>query len=67
MKWAITAMALAFLCEGTANAGIRADLSGDVTIDFATTMDMPIMIVGNPGNAADAATAADVVREMVGA
>ncbi len=36
-----------------AQAGIRADLSGDAVVDFATTMDLPLMAVGNPGNVAD--------------
>ena len=43
-------------CAGVARAGVRADLSGDAVIDFATTMDMPFMYVGNPGNAADPET-----------
>ena len=36
-----------------AQAGIRADLSGDFVLDFTTTMDMPFMDVRNPGNAGD--------------
>ncbi|REJ69816.1 MAG: hypothetical protein DWQ31_03280 [Planctomycetota bacterium] len=36
-----------------ANAGVRADLSGDAVVDFATTMDMPFMDVGNLGNLSD--------------
>ncbi len=34
-----------------AQAGIQADLSGDAVIDCQTTMDMPFMDVGSPGNA----------------
>jgi hypothetical protein len=37
----------------TVSAGIRADLSGDAIVDFQTTMDMPFMNVGNPGNVGD--------------
>ncbi|NQU37611.1 MAG: SUMF1/EgtB/PvdO family nonheme iron enzyme, partial [Actinobacteria bacterium] len=35
---------------GMASADIRADLSGNAVVDFTSTMDMPFMIVGNPGN-----------------
>ncbi|HDZ19874.1 MAG TPA: PEP-CTERM sorting domain-containing protein [Phycisphaerae bacterium] len=38
------------LCAVLAHAGTRADLSGDTIVDFATTMDMPFMAVGNLGN-----------------
>ena len=31
-------------------AGTRADLSGDLVVDFTTTMDMPFMDIGNLGN-----------------
>jgi len=36
-----------------AQGGIRADLSGDAVVHFATTMDLPLMTVGNPGNAGE--------------
>ncbi|MHC4562529.1 MAG: SUMF1/EgtB/PvdO family nonheme iron enzyme [Planctomycetota bacterium] len=36
-----------------APAGTRADLSGDVVVDFQTTMDMPLMNVTDLGNAPD--------------
>ncbi|MHC4986601.1 MAG: hypothetical protein ACYTFO_10665, partial [Planctomycetota bacterium] len=50
MKRMIPVAALVFLCAGVAQAGTRADLSGDYVVDFATTMDMPFMNVGNLGN-----------------
>ena len=37
----------------TADGGTRADVSGDTAVDFQTTMDMPLMVVGNTGNAPD--------------
>jgi len=46
-------MAVLLACAGMAQAGTRADLSGDAVIDFQTTMDMPLMAVGNLGNAND--------------
>jgi len=46
-----TVVAALLLSGGTAaQAGIRADLSGDVVVDFTTAMDMPFMDVGNLGN-----------------
>jgi len=53
MKRAIIVAGVVFLSAGIVQAGTRADLSGDAVVDFATTMDMPFMTVGNPGNAAD--------------
>ena len=53
MRRAIVAATVLIACVGMASAGIRADLSGDAVVDFATTMDMPLMTVGNLGNAAD--------------
>ena len=41
-------------------AGTRADLSGDAVVDFATTMDMPFMKVGNPGNPGQFSAIGDV-------
>jgi len=52
MKQAIIAAALLSVVA-TAQAGVRADLSGDAVIDFTTTMDLPLMDVGNPGNPDD--------------
>ncbi|HDZ20327.1 hypothetical protein LCGC14_0295590 [marine sediment metagenome] len=52
-KRIVVVMMAAGICAALAQAGIRADLSGDAVVDFATTMDMPFMNVGNPGNAAD--------------
>ena len=52
-KKVFVVVAALLACAGIAQAGIRADLSGDAVVDFATTMDMPLMTVGNPGNAAD--------------
>ncbi len=49
MKKAIIAVTLLSTCLAV-QAGIRADLSGDAVVDFQTTMDMPFMSVGNPGN-----------------
>ena len=54
MRSSIIAATVLIVSVGLAHAGIRADLSGDAVVDFATTMDMPFMAVGNPGNAADA-------------
>ena len=53
MKYALSTWIFVCLCAMVAQAGVRADLSGDAVIDFQTTMDMPFMDVGNPGNAAD--------------
>ncbi|KKN85690.1 hypothetical protein LCGC14_0276740 [marine sediment metagenome] len=53
MRRAIFAAAVLIVSVGLVQAGIRADLSGDAVVDFATTMDMPLMTVGNPGNADD--------------
>ena len=50
MKRALMIIATLLVCAGLAQAGIRADLSGDAVIDFQTTMDMPFMRVGNLGN-----------------
>ena len=45
---------LVVLCvSSAASAGVRADLSGDAVVNFQTTMDMPLMTVGNPGNAGE--------------
>ena len=38
------------IISSPAAAGTRADLSGDFVLDFQSTMDMPFMTVGNPGN-----------------
>ena len=53
MRHAAIVTAVLFICAGLAGGGTRADLSGDELIDFATTMDMPLMAVGDTGNAAD--------------
>ena len=53
MRRAIVAATVLVLSVGLAQAGTLADLSGDAVVDFATTMDMPFMRVGNPGNTAD--------------
>ena len=53
MNRSIIAAAVLLSALTTAQAGVRADLSGDAVVDFATTMDMPFMTVGNPGNAGD--------------
>ncbi len=50
MRRAIVAATILIVSVGLAQAGTRADLSGDAVVDFATTMDMPFMTVGNPGN-----------------
>ena len=53
-SWKKTLVVVALLaCAGVARAGTRADLSGDAVVDFQTTMDMPFMDVGNPGNAGE--------------
>lgn len=50
----IVVMIAVVLCAAmAAEAGIRADLSGDAVVDFTTTMDMPFMAVGNAGNAGE--------------
>ena len=41
------------LCAATVQAGTRADPSGHVVVDFASTMDMPFKAVQNPGNSPD--------------
>ena len=46
----ICASVLVLLAASSAAGGVRADLSGDSIVDFATTMDMPLMRIGNPGN-----------------
>jgi len=51
---AVVTAGVILVCAGLVQAGIRADLSGDHVVDFATTMDMPFMAVGNCGNAPDA-------------
>jgi len=53
MRYAIISTAVLLSALAVAQAGIRADLSGDAVIDFTTTMDLPLMNVGNSGNAAD--------------
>ena len=53
MKYAVITTMMLSVCVGLASAGTRADLSGDAVIDFATTMDMPFMTVGNAGNAGE--------------
>ncbi|HDZ21645.1 hypothetical protein LCGC14_0315850 [marine sediment metagenome] len=53
MKHAAIMMAVLLPCAGLAQAGTRADLSGDVVVDFSTTADMPLMTIGDTGNAAD--------------
>ena len=53
MARVIFMMAAVFVCAGLAHAGFRVDLSGDAVVDFKTTMDMPFMTVGNPGNAGE--------------
>ncbi|MHC4985628.1 MAG: formylglycine-generating enzyme family protein [Planctomycetota bacterium] len=49
MKTPVTFLALLTLVAGTASAGIRVGPSGDAAIDFQTTMDLPLMAVGNHG------------------
>ena len=44
---------LVLFLTSISQAGTRADLSGDAIVDFQTTMDMPLMTVGNPGNAGE--------------
>jgi len=53
MRYAIIIALLLVVCAGLAGAGTRADLSGDAVIDFQTTMDLPLMAVGNLGNAGE--------------
>jgi len=53
MKTALTILTVLALAAGMASAVIRADASGDFVLDFQTTMDMPFMDVGNPGNAGE--------------
>ena len=47
------------LSTSSAMGGIRADLTGDSGVDFQTTMDMPFMNVGNPGNAGEQSRLSD--------
>ena len=53
MKYTAITLAVLLACAAFAQAGVRADLSGDTVVDFATTMDMPFMAVGNAGNAGE--------------
>jgi formylglycine-generating enzyme len=53
MKHALAAWISICICALVAQAGTRADLSGDSVVGFATTMDMPLMDVGNAGNTGD--------------
>ena len=53
MNRAIIVGVVALSALTAAEAGVRADLSGDAVIDFATTMDLPLMNVGNAGNAGE--------------
>ncbi len=53
MRHAITFIHCLLVCTALVRADTRADLSGDAMVDFQTTMDMPFMTVGNPGNAVD--------------
>ena len=53
MRSSIIAATVLIVFVGLAQAGIRADLSGDTVVDFATTMDMPFMNVGDVGNAGE--------------
>ena len=50
MKQALVTAAVLIASISLVHAGTRADLSGDAIVDFATTMDMPLVTVGNPGN-----------------
>ncbi len=52
-KNTLVLMMAVLLCAAIASAGTRADLSGDAVVDFQTTMDMPMMRVGDLGNLAD--------------
>ncbi len=49
MKKAIIAVTLLSTCLAV-QAGIRADLSGDAVVDLQTTMDIPVMSVGQTRN-----------------
>ena len=51
MKRAIISVMAVLVCGVVAHAGTRADLSGDGVVDFQTTMDLPLMRVGDVGNA----------------
>jgi len=53
MRRVVSATIAIFVCAGFAQAGIRADLSGDMVIDFQTAMDMPFMAIGSPRNVGD--------------
>ncbi len=53
MRHTTTITLFLLTCVAVVQAGVRADLSGDAVVDFQTTMDMPFMTVGNPGNTAD--------------
>ena len=50
MKRMAIAMTMLLAYAAFAQAGIKADLSGDAVVDFQTTMDMPFMDIGNLGN-----------------
>ena len=54
MRRITIAVTILAVCVGLAEAGTRADLSGDALVNFQATMDLPLMTVGNAGNAADA-------------
>jgi sulfatase modifying factor 1 len=53
MRHTTTITLFLLTCVAVVQAGVRADLSGDAVVDFQTTMDMPFMTVGNPGNAGE--------------
>ena len=50
MRYSAIAATVLLVCAGLVQAGIRAPITGDAIVDFATTMDMPFMAVGNLGN-----------------
>ena len=52
-KRTLIVMAAVGLCAVMAQAGVRADLSGDRVVGFDTTMDMPFVAVGNADNVPD--------------
>jgi sulfatase modifying factor 1 len=53
MRYATAIPLILLTCVAMTQAGVRADLSGDAVVDFQTTMDMPFITVGNPGNAGE--------------
>jgi len=53
MRYATITVVVVFVCAGLGHAGTRAPVTGDAIIDFATTMDLPLMAVGNAGNAGE--------------